>query len=148
MGNSAGWRRNRGFGEQVDDHAHHDLAHAEIRVIKVALNREVDHDLAVEILEQRHPETDRQFGRIGAMGGRTERELVYRHDIGRVDFLAVELELGRDQKLAAREFVTGVFAGVGAEGQQIHVLNVELQVHELGGAEGIEFALDRDRTNA
>jgi len=126
-----GKRGDSGLGEQVDDHAQNHFADAEIRVVKTALHRQVDDDLSVEVLEERHSEPNGKACGVGAVGDRAERELVECDDIGGVDRFSGEVKPGVHEELPSCQLVACELPRVGTERHKIDILHVDPQVHEL-----------------
>ena len=69
------WRGGR-LRDQIDDDLHDDAPDGELRIVKRPLDRKLEIDDAVAILEQRDREQHRQLRRVRAVDMLAERELV------------------------------------------------------------------------
>ena len=123
---AAGERRQRaeGRGRHLDEHVQHrapdHLAEVEVRVVEIPLDRHVEEDDAVPVLQERQREPHRDLGRVGAVRPVAQRELVHLHHVRRGEAAVLDLVAEVEVELALLDPVAEELAGVRAERRQVH----------------------------
>src|SRR5262245_61088491 len=93
----------------------------ELRVVEVAINGEVDLNLAVAIFEQGQRELDGELGGIGTFDFFTERELVEDDEIRGFELTLCDLVIHLDTEVAAVQAVAEKLAGIRTGRAEVHV---------------------------
>ncbi len=119
--------------------------HAELRVVQIALDRQLQGNSSLRILEQRDRQTDRQVQRIRAVDPFTQLQLLHQHLV-----LSLELTFG-DQVVqveiepALADPETGELSGVGSQVGQLDTLEAGGDIQAGHRVERVEAAFDGHR---
>jgi len=138
-------RRRGRLGDQVHQHLDDDPPYLELGVVQRTGDRHVEIDDAMTILQQRHGQANGRLDRVGTLDLVAERELVDDDLVAGVEPPGRDLVAQREIELALPDGVAHVFAGVGADGRQLEVLQVDPHVDEQVLRQRVDLAEDGQR---
>ena len=119
-------RRRGHLDENVFDGAPDHFGDAKIRLAQIAVNRHVQNNFSVAVLQNGDAEAHRQMRGVRAVHLFAKRELVQRDDVFRIQFFPDEFIREVEIQFALGDAVAGELARIRAGRRQIHVLHGNL----------------------
>ena len=138
-------RRGHGLGDQVDDDLHDHAPDRELGVVERALDRQIETDGAVAVLEQRDREQDRQLGGGRAVDALAERQLVEHELVRRRQPALVDLVVDLERQRALGDAVSRVLARIGRERRQVDAGGLGREIERELARERIQRPAHLDR---
>ena len=117
----------------------------EFRIVERAGHRKIQIDDAISILEQCHPELDRQRHRVLTRRLLAEFQLIDDDVVLRIELAAFDLVVQFGRELALGDVVSGEFSGVRVEDAKLDIAKTQFQIGVHRRAQNVDFSVERYR---